>query len=148
METSLWDFRLFISAIILTFIVILIFVFFYLVYQKHFSKKEIQEGLSSANSSRLVAISHTLDTYIPSSISDEDNARIRDHMNHMISQTNQLEVVPVDETLFKKYLSTMQTDMSNCLATPLLSSNTKDILTTSFSLIGQALQNFSSKPSY
>jgi len=143
-----WNFRLLLSSIFITFFVVLIILNFYLLYKTYFVKSDVQEGLSSANSSRLVAISHTLDTYIPTSISDEDNARIRNYIDHMKSTTHQLEVVSVDDSVFQNYVSTMQTDMSNCLATPLLTPNAKDILSQSFGLIGQALQNFSSKPSY
>ena len=89
---------------------------FFLYFEKNKKKDSfVQEGLTTANMSRLAAISYALE-HLPSSIIVDDYAAIRDNVKAMIGLTNQLEVKnSLDANDFKTYVDAMKKNIDMCL---------------------------------
>jgi len=100
-----------------------------------------QEGLSTANITRLAAITYALEQ-IPKTIPVDDYAAIRDNVQAMIGLTNQLEVTnPLNEKAFQKYRAEMQNNVDMCLKTLQEKNASKVLKEQIFDLIMDSLNN-------
>lgn len=146
-----WDFQTLVGAFVLSLVVLLIagviFLVYQFIYETYLNEKKVHEGLTDANSHRLMAVSYTLDTEIPTKMLDSDYAKIKPYILKMSDATNQMEVGNVDDTVFGEYKGLMLKNMSKCRDI-LSETNSGKFLESTFKLIQGAIENINSKPRY